>query len=571
MKNTIIKILMTLAILALVAMLFFNITFGFFHLILVYTILMTWQMARPPRMVDAVKDETKEKNSPIHPKFTYIGACMLLIMLSCCYWALNNYINPSSKIFRNSDHHIISIDSIKIEAPENYVLAGRSADAFFDDLDVFESSRVTISEIGESSLTLSLHGITTPVYHYVMNGVDRNTCQILLNKSGLPIIDKRSPSFTLVNAQNQRLTITIEEVHTPSHLLSFASDSTIYWYQVNGGEKQKAKESTFLHTGWPLERIIPDIDGFGLDGISLLRPTVYPTAKRDTIYQALRSEYYISVSPEAIQSGLITSIEHNGTSYSLRNLRTLDEQIVLKYGQSIVFGYGDKRTIPVAFMKTQGTSGVKMVFKHPMFRYLSSMDDSQGAENTLYFTTSLSRGNQIVDPQLPDNILLFDLFRNTGNIHNMTPGYLSFVNGKSTEHMTFNVHITGQPVAQPTFLHAGDRLPPITSSVEGEEWALSVKDLKETSPFSFEKISLFLLIMTLVAVFVLIYRASESSYRRYGVLTYSHIELCAYMLLQVFLTVRLFLLWRLSVFPPERAISNFELYSFFRQGDLWYW
>lgn len=566
-SNTFLKISIALAILALVVTLFLNITFGFFHLILVFIILMFWQMSRPPRWAaENVKD-----NVPMNPMYAYVGAAMMLIMLSCCYWTLNNYINPNTKIFKNSDHHIVSIDSITIAHPENYVLAGHSTNAFIDDLDVFESSSVTIAEVGESSLTLNLRGITTPVYCYVMSGMNRNTCQILLNKNGIPIIDRTNPTFTLTNNQNQRLTITIEEVHENGNLLSYASDSTIYWYQLDGGEKQKAKESTFLHTGLPLDRIIPDVDGFDLEGISLLRPMVYPTSKRDTIYQALKGEYAISISPVAIRTGSITNIEHNGTQYPLSSLRSLETQIELKYGQSIVFGYGDNRTQPIAFQKAQGASSIKMVFINPIFKYLSTMEDSQGAENTLYFTTSLSSGNHIVDPQLPENVLLFDLFRNPGNIHNMHPGYLSFVNGKSTERMTFNVHITSQATSSPILLHAGEKFPDIYSSVPGESWALSVKNLKETSPFAIEKIYLFLLIITLIAISLLIYGANTNTYYKHSVLTYSHIELGAYMLLQIFLTIRLFLLWRLSVFPPDNSISSFEMNSFFLQEGLWKW
>ena len=565
-RNAILKIAIILAILILVIMMVCNITFGFFHLILIFVILIFWQMTRPPRWAA----EDAEDNVPMHPKYAYLGAGMLLIMLSCCYWALNNYINPSSKIFKNSDHHIVSIDSIKISNPVGYVLAGRSKDAFFDNLDAFDSSAATITNVGDSTITLNLRGITTPVYRYVMNGVDRNTCQILLNRSNIPIIDRKNPSFTLVNAEDQRLVITIEEVHDAGGIFSHATDTTIYWYQVAGGEKKEAKESTFLRTGLPLDRIIPEIEGFDLDGISLLRPTVYPTSSRDTIYEALKGEYAICVSPNAILSRSIKSIEYNGTSYSVRDLQTHDEKISLKYGQSIVFGYGERRTQPIAFEKAQGTDAIKMTFKNPIFRYLSSVEDGQGAENTLYFTTSLCRGKQIVDPQLPENILLFDLFRNPDNRHNMTPGYLSFVNGKSTERMTFHVHISSQ-AASPTLLHAGNKFPTIHSSIAGEEWALSIQDLKASSPFSIQKICLYLLIVTILAVLSLIYGANVKTYEQHSVLTYSHIELGAYMLLLIFLTIRLFLLWRLSVFPPENSITSFELNSFFWQEGLWIW
>ena len=109
-RNTILYIGLVVCICILIATLVCNITFGFFHLILVFAILMFWQMSRPPRL-----NAKGYQNQPMNPKFAYSGAACLMIMLSCCYWALNNYVNPSTSIFKNSDHHAVSIDSIKIK------------------------------------------------------------------------------------------------------------------------------------------------------------------------------------------------------------------------------------------------------------------------------------------------------------------------------------------------------------------------------------------------------------------------------------------------------------------------
>jgi hypothetical protein len=567
-RNTILYIGLVVGICILIATLVCNITFGFFHLVLVFAILMFWQMSRPPRL-----NAKGHQNQPMNPKFAYSGAACLMIMLLCCYWALNNYVNPSTSIFMNSDHHAVSIDSIKIKNPNNYRLAGNSKLAFFDNLDVDSKAYVNIAQVDKDSVKLLLKGITTPLYRYVYdNQSRRNVRQILLNQTQLPVIH-RDKDFTLINNKGERLTIRIEECHTGKWKRLFtegsfyASDSTNYYYKINGTNITEVSEvKKFIRTGLSLENILPEISGFDLEGISLLRPVVYPIAERNEIAKKLNGDYVINFSYSTINRGEIVALEYEGKKYSIEDPKTISEEVSIAYNQSIVFGYGEKRTKPITFQK--GVEGLNMLLVDPCYRYLATVSEGNGEDNTVYITSSLATEKECVDPLLPDNVLLFDFFHHKGNVHNVTPSYLSFVNGNSNEKMNFNVHVKGSNNI--VHIKAGDKYPFTPTQVPGEEWCLSIKDFKADSPFSITRICGFLFLVTFVAAFVLVYGESRKKYYQHsGVLTYSNIEFGAYMLLIVFLTIRLFLLWRLSVFPPSSSISSFELHNFFLQEGLW--
>ena len=540
-----------------------NISFGFFHLILVYAMIMFWHMSRPPRL-----NAPGNKNQPMDPKFAYTGAASMVMMLMCCYWALNNYINPSTSIFMNIDHHVIAIDSIKINSPKNYRLAGNSKLAFFDHLDVDANAYADIADFDNDSIRIKLYGITTPLYRYDYDEDNRNINRVLLSQTFLPKIS-RDKEFTLVNNRNERLTVRIEECHT-ENLLKYDTDSTNYHIVVNGSEKSAAVSGVtkFIQTGLPLERLLPEVPEFDLEGIDLLRPTVFPTAGRNNIYELLNGDYVLNFSRSAIKNGSITTLEYDGVSYNIKNLQTCVEQISIAYGQAIVFGYGEKRTTPVTFQKVKGKHGINMLFVDPCYRYLSSVSGGEGEENTVYVTSSLATETQSADPLLPNNVILFDFFRHRGNVHNVTPSYLSFVNGRSSETMNFNVHVKGANTT--SHIKAGEEYPLTPTKVKGEEWCMSIKDFKSETPFTFFNICLFLLLVTISSVVVLLWGESKNMYiNHYGILTFSNIELGSYMLILVFLTIRLFLLWRLSVFPPSSSISRYELYSIFRQeGQL---
>lgn len=507
-------------------------------------------------------------NTPLPTYYAKVGSMFLLILLGFCYWALDNYINPSTQIFSNNDHHAVRVDGINIDYPNGFILAADNNQAFLDTVG-FPGDAV-IASVEDGGVRLRLKGVTRPLYRYYYDNKLRNNRQEIINYDESFVIGPSTPSFTLVNKANRRLKVTIEECNNKKHWFNFfqRSDSTIYWYQLDEQKPQKTTYSTYLNTGYDLDRIIPEIEGFDLIGLSLIRPKIFPIAKRKEMSDVLGGRYTFDIRTEAFQKGDIKAIECNGHTFELSALAKEEKYINIPFGQTIAFGYGEGRTEPLSFVAShENLSGIRLEFNCPFYRTLAKINEE--TLNTLYVTTTLSKGSEIVDPDLPDNILLFDFFHRLGNRHNMEPFYLTFYSGRTNEPLKMQLAI-GKNISKD--IQAGTPFSDIVVRSNqqqrnfGEKWIISVQNFRETTPFSQQKICIYLLLLTVLSIIVLNYGNRENQH----IVTYSHVELSAYMLIICFMTLRLFLLWRMSVFPPVSSITNYELHNFFWQGDLWF-
>lgn len=564
-RAVLLKILFLVLILCLVGSLIANMTFGFMHLLLVFAILVIIPLFYPPRSMPEGEDMDMP-NTPIPWHYSIIGSVFLIILLGCCYYTLNNYINPSGQIFTNNDHHAVRVDGLSVTNPKGFVLAADDDCALLDTIGF--PGEATIADVGGGMVQLRLKGVTRPLYNYFYNANLRNYKSEVINCNDKFIIGPSDPSFTLINNANHRLKVTIEETEYRSHWYSpYKSDSTTYWYQLDGAEPQKASYSTYLHTGYGLDHILPEIEGFDLIGIALVRPEVYPTAKRNEAFGKLGGRYTFDIRTEALQNGSIKAIECNGQTFELSALAKQELTVDIPFGQTIVFGLGEIHTEPLKFEEPkEGENGIRLIYDCPVYRTLAKINGE--ARNTLYITSTLAKGDKVVDPDLPENVLLFDFFHRRGNIHNMTPSYLTFYAGPTNEALRMNLAV-GNSLTKD--IKAGSPLPNIgvcDNSQEvrhGESWIMSVQNFKATTPFSPLKICLYLLVLTIVSIIVLNFGNGADKFP----VTYSHAELAVYMLVLCFMTIRLFLMWRLSVFPPVNSITKFELHNFFWNGSMW--
>ena len=109
-----------------------------------------------------------------------------------------------------------------------------------------------------------------------------------------------------------------------TELSFYASDSTNYHYKLNGANttEKVSDVKEFIRTGLPLENILPEIPGFDLEGISLLRPVVYPTADRNEIAETLNGDYVINFCSSTINRGEIVALEYEGKKYIIEEQKT---------------------------------------------------------------------------------------------------------------------------------------------------------------------------------------------------------------------------------------------------------
>lgn len=93
-------------------------------------------------------------------------AFLLLAFTGLAFWTLDNYFYPDRMIYRNSDHHAVRIDGVKIKAPAHFVLAENSKHAFFDGEGI--TGRASIASVGDEAVTLKTKGFSRALYmeHY---------------------------------------------------------------------------------------------------------------------------------------------------------------------------------------------------------------------------------------------------------------------------------------------------------------------------------------------------------------------------------------------------------------------
>ena len=346
-RALLLKVLLGVLILCLIASVVANMTFGFLHLLLVFAILIIIPLSYSPRITPEDNDEDVD-NTPIPPHYARMGSVFLIVLLLCCYIALDNYINPSSQVFNNNDHHAVRVDGLEINHPDGFVLAADNNRAFLDTIGF--PGEATIADVGGGMVQLRLRGVTRPLYRYYYSENLRNYKQEIINYEQSFVVGHSDPSFTLINYANHRLKVTIEEHEYRKHWYSiYKSDSTTYWFQLDEEEPRKATYSTYLHTGLEMDHILPEIEGFDLRGLSLVRPTVRPTAKRNEVFKALGGQYTFDINTETLRNRSIRAIECNGQTFELSALADREISINIPFGQTIVFGYGEVHTEPLSF------------------------------------------------------------------------------------------------------------------------------------------------------------------------------------------------------------------------------
>ena len=96
-----------------------------------------------------------------------------------CVKTLNNYFYADKHVYRNIDHHAVKFSGIKIAEPRQFVLAGNSRNAFFDDKRM--NGQATILDVEDSAVVVRLTGFTRPIYFNKINDKKRCTEQNLVN------------------------------------------------------------------------------------------------------------------------------------------------------------------------------------------------------------------------------------------------------------------------------------------------------------------------------------------------------------------------------------------------------
>ncbi len=516
-----------------------------------------------PVVYGFIKASRNEANNItiISRDYAFGGALLILVFGGLSIYTLNNYFSPKEKIYTNADHHVIRIDGIDLASPEGFVISGNSNKALFDgDATIGE---LKIVKISEDSVYLESQGGFQQAIYREFYGQDKLDSLKLLNAS------------QLISFKNTLYMKTRKGVYTfEAH---YDNQDTMR-YKLNGKESS-IKE--FISYGSSMSSLLSGLDidslNVNVDGLVLVRPKVIPgTAKDDRRKNYPADSFAVEIlsnhpGVHSSADNVVLELSNDGNTWLPVTGR--NEVIAVKRGDFFSIGLGNHKTRSIKFDATDN----KILFRMPMMRYLSP--SAERADNVVLLTQSLNLDSSKVDStynQLSENIILFDIFNHSDNINRIRPKQLAYTTGATDTKFSVDVYdyrsgkregnVNGNAVIQNK---ATPSRIPNTLSLENPKissWIVSLYDLKANSPYQVSSIKLKIMLFAIALALLLLFGSlGFDSYNKARRPMFSAAEFFLYMVSIYFVTLRWFLLWRASVFPPVTGVSWFEFNGLFQK------
>ena len=488
---------------------------------------------------------------------------MILLFGGLAIYTFNNYVNPDKNIFYNHDHHALKIEGMKVY--EGFMVAGNNGQSFLDNSTI--SGSVQVASYDDEMVELQLNGVTVPIYtkYYTDKGAPLK--DICINQESLfyyPSENKNDDlKVSFINRYDElgsnvtRLDLEILQRHE-DHIFNRCKDSTLYIFSY-GDRRDTSSFTAFLTNGYELQSIARDAYTItDLSGVNIIRPTIYRNLKnREKANKYTPQDYLIALEKQnEIKSISINGSDPISVDYKLRERAT----IKIPYGRAFYIGSGKDATASVKFEKVndQGNGNFEVAIKYELPRYQPLSSTNRGRETTLMVTSSIVNAQD--DPEasglinnITENLVVAKLFENNGNSMHIKPFFVSYISDISSVDMLFRV-LTDNGATIKSDIKAGEKFPSILSRDNNYEWIVSVENFKDTTPFYASKL-IWILIVVIILSSTMMYISSVNY-------LYTAVECAAYLLLIAYLTVKLFLLWRVTVFSPVTSISFYEFHHY---------
>lgn len=545
-----------------------NFTFGFLPLFIVLGLFM-WIVGIKLREFRMKRNKAMLASSLI--VFSFGALCII---------AMNNYVNPSRAVFTNNDHHAIAMEGIHINDTRAFNLAEDSPNAFFDNDIILGnislgSTYNTVSPSGDTIKVIPIKktGFSIPIYERQRDSLYwmgiRSKLFLRTENYFRDIDDNSEEVFSsgdeiILSQGGTSISFTVNECPD-----SLGSHYTIKFIQGSQEIVETSPFTTYIRKSYPLSSMFQDIEipNFNLDGIILYRTVFFDTQidKVRKTYDHLDAKYRIALNGDAVPE---TKIQIKTTGYSFFPAKNTSRFELIADGTT-VYSIGNSEEYIPQFRFYPERDGVSLRYRMPQYRYLSADYAREGRsreELSFMHSTTILEPDGSVNKLIPENILLFDRFEHPNNIHQMKPVFYSFVSGATNDKLEVSLYSADGNI-QSEGLVAGDKFPELLSVGGRIKWIVSLDNFKDPNlvrpgeisrPMSSKTMAEIIIIVTLLSVIMLLIQSGKR---------YTYVEPMAYLILLGFLTVRLFLLWRISVFPPVMSTSVLEFNNIFRSNS----
>lgn len=585
-KKVLLYVLLSIVLVGLFVLVNIQFTFGFFalfiFLLLFVLIPFLFKERKTKKEIDEVtRQETivPVRNASGGPAFnnslSVRCAFIIIVFGGLALFTLSNYFNANPAIYKNYQHHALRIDGIKIKGLP-FDLAGADSDSFIDNPTI--SGKIRVESYDNNGVQLSLSGVTNPVYKkhyskkydpYLYTCLDSTSANLIRFDAS----DTDSGDWVTLTGKEpdrnggfRQIRFKVIEKHDKGFLnldYLWTKDSLICVFQEPGSAPDTSSFHAFIKNSYALEDIASDIHSdFNFSGINIVRSLVSLKTKNRDIHRKYgdkKRHYYIEVQKNSSLNSVQVGSKEVVSIGDLREIST--STVFVPYDSSIFVGSGKYKSESVKFARQGKDSCLVLLYELPKYKSLSSNESA--AESTIMVTSTIVNPNQSGDgdsgliDNLTDNVLQFDLFHNDGNSFHIRPFFISYIAGATNERMEFSVLSDASPTTH-YGVTPGTYFQEIHSR-NGTEWLVQVENFKDTTPFKATTLSWLLLLIIVLCAWSMYF----SQFAR----LYTHFEYAAYLLIIGFLSIRFFLMWRTTVFPPVSSISLYEFRHF--RDSLW--
>ena len=495
-------------------------------------------------------------NQPIRDlRGTTWGIVSLLVLGWFSVLTLNNYFEADSSVYKNSNHYALRMDGIRLKQADKFIVAGAENNAFFDQKQFMGD--IVIENVNDSSIQLGLQRFTHSFYQEFYNEDGRLDKLSLRNAESM---------FTFTNQDTLQFKMQNGSIYQ-FYVDELSEEDSVFYHLITPqGENLVSVEHRFLTRGLSLNTLLGGISCEDTDfsDIHLVRPVIYTQVKKKERVQRYQDiGFAVELRKEAFgQSGNrveAIGILNKRPFESIQQMAQKHITVSLPLGACFSIGYDENRTRSAYFNVPESNKEIlELKYKMPLYHYFASLNSRD--DNMVYVTSTLAGNIDLTS--IPENIMLFQQFEHPENIFQLRPFYLSYVAGKTTEELKIN-YFDG--INSRTY-KAGEAFVNVqTNGTNDAEWIVEVENFKQTAPFSPFLLKLTVALLTLGLAFLLFWGSNslEPSRNVYR-LTFSVVEAVAYMVLLYLVTFRVFLLWRVAVFPPVEQVSYYEFNTLFR-------
>lgn len=463
-----------------------------------------------------------------------------------------NYLRPSAEVYNNAAHHVIALKGVETQGTITLVNSSDPKKAL-NDGDQYNGYLFAKSGSNGNHIEISEKLSSQPIYIFDKTLGDEGAYRLLNGKNLI-----RFTKNIKVSVGNHSVLLALRnEADSLNCTAEFVTNSTRV---SNLAFNKKIKE------GYPI--------------VDLLRSGGNCTATEEDVLSCVKDVYivreiissdhlsddlwYITIPPNLYsalnKNEVVISCDNQKYTYTFReNNHILDE------GQKMYWGVGSSKSRAISFCGIEG-NGIEMNYDMPIMYNFPA--DSLGCSNKIAAISSSS--DDLLSSEIKE-AFFFDMFTKKGNEFNFN-GTISYQTASSPAPLSVNILDANQEKGKKVIASTNNSNHfQLTTKKGHAKWNVSIVNLRENSPINESSnpftsewlligIILFVCIFTILTLVIF----SDDGLNTYKATSVFNI----WSFFVPMITLRLYLLWRIAVFPPTTDITKAEFLRYRMENGL---